>query len=626
MNASRPDAAAFEHFRAGRLAEAEREYRALLAREPRNAAWTHLLGFIVARSGRRDEGLAILDQSIALEPGNAGFLDNRGQVRMQAGRDEQARADFAAAVAAVPTLAPAWLHLSQALRRLRRTQEARDAVARALELGESPAARYHESLLALEAGDYAGAEKSLRRVLEAEPRNVPALVNLGVVARETGRNDEALACFQRAAATDPANPEALNNLGLALHHDGQSRDAIRLYKRALQLKPGFVQALVNWGNALRDAGDLAEAATRFEEALQADPDSIDALNNSASVALEAGRIEDAGQRYGRALQLQPDFAEARAGMAQVRLREQRFAEGWDLYESRFDTRPPHATRRGLALPMLEAANLESARRVAVWMEQGVGDQILFSTLLPELAQRGLEVVAEVDARLANLYRRGMPGVTFVTPPESQAAFASCDAQAALGSLPRLLRRDAADFARQPHSVMAADPARVREMRAAIGDGPAIAISWRSIQKASRKALGERKSIPLEAFARLSAGGARLVDVQYGDTEEERKAFEERHPGVLVRIPGLDPFHDLDGLAAALAACGRVVTSSNVTAHLAGALGVSTDLLYLHGWAPFSYWVRGAQGRSPWYPSVRVPAGSPASWDEAFAALDAGGRP
>jgi len=77
MNASRPDAAAFEHFRAGRLAEAEREYRALLAREPRNAAWTHLLGFIVARSGRRDEGLAILDQSIALEPGNAGFLDNR---------------------------------------------------------------------------------------------------------------------------------------------------------------------------------------------------------------------------------------------------------------------------------------------------------------------------------------------------------------------------------------------------------------------------------------------------------------------------------------------------------------------------------------------------------------------
>jgi len=245
----------------------------------------------------------------------------------------------------------------------------------------------------------------------------------------------------------------------------------------------------------------------------------------------------------------------------------------------------------------------------VWMEQGVGDQILFSTLLPELAQRGLEVVAEVDARLANLYRRGMPGVTFVTPPESQAAFASCDAQAALGSLPRLLRRDAADFARQPHSVMAADPARVREMRAAIGDGPAIAISWRSIQKGNRKALGERKSIPLEAFARLSAdSGARLVVVQYGDTEEERKAFEERHPGVLVRIPGLDPFHDLDGLAAALAACGRVVTSSNVTAHLAGSIGKRTLLMYPGGVPPFHYWATDETGRCLWYPSVTIVTG------------------
>jgi ADP-heptose:LPS heptosyltransferase len=181
-----------------------------------------------------------------------------------------------------------------------------------------------------------------------------------------------------------------------------------------------------------------------------------------------------------------------------------------------------------------------------------------------------------------------------------------------------LRRDAADFARQPHSVMAADPARVREMRAAIGNGPAIAISWRSIQKASRKALGERKSIPLEAFARLAAdSGARLVDVQYGDTEEERKAFEERHPGVLVRIPGLDPFHDLDGLAAALAACGRVVTSSNVTAHLAGALGVSTDLLYLHGWAPFFYWVRANANASLWYPSVRLPSSASDTWEDAL---------
>jgi tetratricopeptide (TPR) repeat protein len=620
MNASRPDAQAFAHFRAGRLAEAEREYRALLAREPGNPAWVHLLGFIVARSGRRDEGLVLLDRSIALEPGNPGFLDNRGQVLMQAGRDEAARADFAAAVAAAPTLAPAWLHLSQALRRLRRTVEAREAIARARALGDNNALRYHAGLLAMEAGDFAGAEREFRAIIDTE-RSVPALVNLGVVLRQTGRPDEAMACFQRAAAADPANPEALNNLGLALHHEGQSRDAIRLFKRAAELRPGFVQALVNWGSALRDTGDLAGAAARFDEAVLADPNAVEALNNAASVALESRHLDLARGLYERAAALRPGYAEARAGMAQVLLREQRFGEGWDLYEARFDTNPPHATRRDLPMPPLDSAGLVRVKRVAVWMEQGIGDQVLFSTLLPELAMRGIEVVAEADPRLASLYRRGLAGIRIVTPQESAAAFAGCEAHVPLGSLPRLFRRDRAEFAAQPRAVLAADPARVAAMREAIGPGPAIAISWRSIQTGHRKALGERKSIPLEAFAALATStGARLVDVQYGDTAAERAAFDERHPGVLVRIPGLDPFNDLEGLAALLVACGRVVSSSNVTAHLGGALGVPTDLVFLDGWPPFAYWVRGEGGRSLWYPSVRLPEGSPATWDAAFAAL------
>ena len=618
MNASRPDASAFAHFRSGRLGDAEREYRALVAQNPNNAAWVHLLGFIVANSGRRDEGLALLDRSVALEPGNPGFLDNRGQILMQAGRDEAAHADFAAAVAAAPTLASAWLHLSQALRRLGRVTEARAAIAKAIALGDSPAMRYQEGFLALDARDFAAAERSFRRVLKDDPRNVPALVNLGVSMREAGRNDESLVCFQRAAAIDSNNAEALNNLGLALHHDGQTRDAIRLYKRVLQLKPGYSQALVNWGNALRDEGDLAGAAARFDEALAIAPGGLEALNNSASVALESGKLDEASRRYERAMALAPGYAEARAGMAQVRLRERRFGEGWDLYESRFDTNPPQANRRALPIPAL--TSLDGVRRLAVWMEQGIGDQILFSTLLPDLLARGIEPVVEVDARLVELYRRALPKARFVTPGESGEAFAQCDAHVAIGSLARFLRRDAGDFASQPRAVLAADPARVAQVKAAIGERPAIAIAWRSIQRGHRKALGERKSIPLEAFARLARDtGARLVDVQYGDTAAERAAFDEAHPGVLLRIPGFDPFNDLEGLAAALVACGRAVSGSNVTVHLAGALGVPTDLLY-RDWPPFSYWVADAGGHSPWYPSVRVPGTPPRSWDEAFANL------
>ena len=608
-------------FRAGRLAEAGGAFRAILAGEPGNSTALHLLGFILATTGSREEGLAMLDRSIVADPRNYAFLDNRAQVLMQAGRDEDAERDLEHAVAIDPRSLQAWLHLSQARRRLGHRDAALEAAARALALDqEHPGVRYHEGVLHLERGDYRAAEASFRRVLQREPRNVPALNNLGVVLRETGRNDEALASFQRAAAGDPGDPHVLNNLGFALHQEGRSRDAIRLFTRALQLRPGFGPALLNWGNALRDGGDLDGARLRYTEALAADPGFVEAMVNHASALLESERLDEARALYEKAAGARPGYADAQAGLAQVQLREKRFAEGWDNYERRFDTDPPAARARALPMPRLAAGNLGRARRVALWMEQGVGDQILFSTLLPELARRGIAAVVEVDPRLAGLYRRGLPDVTFVSPGESEAAFAGCDFQLPLGSLPRLFRRDAASFAAQPRSILRADPARVEAYRAELGSAPAIAIAWRSLHKGNRRALGSRKSIPLEHFARLAqATGARLVDLQYGDVAEERLAFDARHPGVLLRLEGLDPFADLEGLAAALVACGRLVSSSNVTAHVAGALGVSTQLIYLRGWAPFSYWVPGPGSRSLWYPSVEVPAAWE-RWEEAFDSL------
>src|SRR5262249_23019437 len=152
--------------------------------------------------------------------------------------------------------------------------------------------------------------------------------------------------------------------------------------------------------------------------------------------------------------------------------------------------------------------------------------------------------------------------------------ASRDVQVAIGSLPRFFRPDAQSFAAQPKALLAADPARVESMRARLGEGPWIAISWRSLQGRDRKGLAARKSIPLERFARLGQeSGAGLLDLQYGDVSAERAEFHAKHPGVLMKLEDLDTFADLEGIAAAMLACGRVVTASNVNAHVAGAIGV-----------------------------------------------------
>jgi ADP-heptose:LPS heptosyltransferase len=91
--------------------------------------------------------------------------------------------------------------------------------------------------------------------------------------------------------------------------------------------------------------------------------------------------------------------------------------------------------------------------------------------------------------------------------------------------------------------------------------------------------------------------------------------------VLHRLEGLDTHDDLEGVIAAIAACDRVVTASNVTAHLAGAIGKPTKVVYLRGFPPFLYWVPGLDGRSLWYPSVDVASDAAwTTWEKALAGL------
>jgi hypothetical protein len=297
-----------------------------------------------------------------------------------------------------------------------------------------------------------------------------------------------------------------------------------------------------------------------------------------------------------------------------------FAAGWPLYESRLSTDPPVTVERLLPMPRFTGADWERSRRLAVWTEQGIGDQVLYSTVVPDLEARGLSFVLECDSRLASAFARAHPSWRVVTPEESGKAFAECDFHVPLASLAGLVRPSTASFARQPTRLLTPDPQRSGQARRAL-DRPGArlaAISWRSFQPKGRDALARQKSAPLEAFRALSLRrDLQLVDVQYGDTAAEREAFT-RSGGRLARIEGLDLFNDLEGVLAAIEACDLVITTSNVTAHFAGALGKATWLVHLGAHPPFFYWVPGPSGRSLWYPSVEVVAvPSASSWHEIF---------
>jgi ADP-heptose:LPS heptosyltransferase len=97
---------------------------------------------------------------------------------------------------------------------------------------------------------------------------------------------------------------------------------------------------------------------------------------------------------------------------------------------------------------------------------------------------------------------------------------------------------------------------------------------------------------------------KFVNLQYGDVANSLLQVKEELGREIINLDEIDLFNDVDGALSIIAACDIVVTSSNTTAHLAGALGKETLLLVPYSVGKFWYW-HAIDGKSIWYPSVTV---------------------
>jgi ADP-heptose:LPS heptosyltransferase len=118
-------------------------------------------------------------------------------------------------------------------------------------------------------------------------------------------------------------------------------------------------------------------------------------------------------------------------------------------------------------------------------------------------------------------------------------------------------------------------------------------------------VGVDKSIPIqELYSILKMNNIEFVNLQYGDIKSTLLRVEEEIGRKIINLDEVDLFEDVDGALSIISACDIIVTSSNSTAHLAGALGKETLLLVPYSVGQFWYW-HAIDGKSIWYPSVLV---------------------
>src|SRR3546814_3711359 len=120
-----------------------------------------------------------------------------------------------------------------------------------------------------------------------------------------------------------------------------------------------------------------------------------------------------------------------------------YVDGWHEYEYRWSVAKFDERDWGLGLPRWDGAPADVGP-VLLWGEQGIGDQILYGTLLPDILARGdTAFVIAVDDRLVPLFARSFadPRVRIVARGAATHAVAQCP----FGSLGALVRQTAADF-------------------------------------------------------------------------------------------------------------------------------------------------------------------------------------
>jgi tetratricopeptide (TPR) repeat protein len=437
------------------------------------------------------------------------------------------------------------------------------------------------------------------RATKLEPHNQDAWLSYAFSLCTLNRQQDALAKLNQASHALPDNVELSFYRGFVLHQLKQYLQAVESYEKALSLNSQYAEAWSNRGLSLAGLQNYAEAIDSYQRALELKPDYAEAQFNLALVYAEMRKFPEAKKYFKSALELLPSNPDMHNNLGHLLLANFQFEEGWKEYEWRFQSRfsnsPPLETTR----PLWDG--LAKSNRLFIWGEQGIGDQILHGSILPDLQKLPQKITVSLNKKLIPLFKRSFPSIQFVDiqHPLPSSEF---DEHFPLASLGRHFRKNIQSFGVNTRPYLLVDGERVSRLKEqASSSGNLICgLSWGSVNPE----FGMAKTAPIEDFLPVLSQKLDFVNLQYGEVGADIKRIEGLINKRIQCIDGLNVFDDIDGLAALIGACDFVVTISNSTAHIAGALGKETLLLVPFSIGKFWYW-QDLDQISLWYPSVRV---------------------
>ena len=595
--------------RAGHLAEAEAQYRRVLARDERHVDALHMLGIIQAQRGHLPEAEQLIRLALTIDPTHADAYYNRGNILRELGRFEEAQASYQHALALRPDHVGAWVNRGIALFELGRCEDALFCDDRALDLSPDDALIHTNRGNALfKLGRLDEAIASHDRAVALKPNHAEAYLNRGAVLVEHGQPLAALDDAERAIALSPDRAQGYGHRGIVFTALKQWEQAVASYDQAIARDPKYIEAYTNRGHALMQLGRLDAALATYEKMIALRPDCAEGYYGRGTAAFARDQIDVALESFEQATVLNPDYANAHHNQALLRLLKGDFARGFEQFEWRWTNKDLVGRRRDFQQPLWTGGSDLAGKTILLHGEQGLGDAIQFCRYVPMVAAKGATIILEVAPALQELMQSVGGAARIIGFGERLPEF---DCHCPLLSLPRAFRTRLESIpAEVPYLSPPVSAVQKWQGLLPAAKGLRIGLVWAGNPQ---HANDHNRSIGLPAMLPLlSHPGAAFISMQKqlrdGDAELLRQ-----NPGLLHLGAELQTFADT---AAVVSMLDLVISVDTSLVHLAGALAKPTWIVLplIPDWR----WLLD-RADSPWYPTARLFRRSRGSaWDAVIA--------
>ncbi|NVK34970.1 MAG: tetratricopeptide repeat protein [Rhodobacteraceae bacterium] len=562
---------ALAHQQNGEIEKAQRLYKQVLKKFPKNPDATHLLGVTYRQLGFPKRALELIRKAIDLAPDRAPFYANLARTFSDLETDsESVLAACDKALSLDPNLLEARNLRAVALSSLDRKEEAKEEFTKLVVDYPDYADAYRNFGVVLrDEKDFEQAKLLFTRAIAIDPSNVQNHVDRAKCRYECKEYDDAIAELEAQLPSFPDDPDIIHELARLYFNSSKYERGLELSDKAIKMKPRDPHRKVTRAVMQLAIGKVDEAVELIESARRLHGAENPAFDWNLSLAY-LGRGE--------------------------------LKKGWALQRARFDCPGLPIIRRKFSVPEWDGSDL-NGKRLMIWIDQGIGDALRGGTMLQELIDMGATVILEVTEKLIAPFKRSFPDAIVRLPrfdmDTMEPTREDYDFHICINDIAEFLRGEIEDFKKAPLPAFTVDLERSRAFYERIPDRdtkPIVGISWRSRNLTpgrSKNYLSVLDLLPI-----LETEDITFVNLQYATVKKELDFLNAKVGDKFLPFNDLDQLNDLDGAAALMNCCDLVLSVNSAVTDIAGCYGIPT---WVNSFFSGAFTL--GQDYVPWFPTV-----------------------